>query len=85
MVCFQTKPPSFGTFWKAFERIILISFILFGHLLHFMAIWYLLWAFFILYYPHFGKLYHINLATQILETTPGLCLLLPRISNNRIF
>jgi hypothetical protein len=62
MVYFQTEVTGLVHFWKAFECYILISF---------MAIWYSLWPFalfygslvyfvviYVIYYPHFGILYH---------------------------
>jgi hypothetical protein len=45
MVYFQTKTPSFGTFWKPIERKILISFMTIWHTcvrkLYFMAVWHM--------------------------------------------
>jgi hypothetical protein len=50
MVCFQTKNPNLGKFWKALE---------WKMLLYFMAIWHSVWQFGIgcghlVYYSHFG-------------------------------
>jgi hypothetical protein len=59
---FPNQTPSFGTFWKAFERIILISFMTIWYT-YFVAICFTLCPFGILccghliYYSHFGKLY----------------------------
>jgi hypothetical protein len=60
MVCFQTKNPNLGKFWRAFEWKMLVYFmaiwnilwpfgIIYGHLEYFMAIWYNLWPFGIIY------------------------------------
>jgi hypothetical protein len=39
MVCFQTKNPNLGKFWRALE------WKFYGHLNYFMVIWYILWPF----------------------------------------
>jgi hypothetical protein len=43
MVCFQTKNPSLGNFWRVFW-IVNVS-IFYDHLEYFMPIWYNLWTF----------------------------------------
>jgi hypothetical protein len=59
MVCFQTKNPNLGKFWRVLLRKILVYFmtilsilrplqILYGHLEYFVVIWYI--------YPRFGIL-----------------------------
>jgi hypothetical protein len=49
MVCFQTKNPNLGKFWRVLQWkmfAFLCPFGLFyGHWKHFMTIWYILWSF----------------------------------------
>jgi hypothetical protein len=51
MVCFQTKNPNLGTFWRVLQWKMLVN-STYGHLVHFyglllyfMDIWYILWSF----------------------------------------
>jgi hypothetical protein len=68
MVCFQTKNPNWGKFWRVLLRKILLYFmtiwsilrpleIFYGHLEHFVIIWYI--------YPRFGILDQEKRATLI--------------------
>jgi hypothetical protein len=74
MVCFQTKPPvSIHMGGPSNEKFCLVHImttsIVCGHLLSFIAIWYMYTvAISYIYYPHFGILYQRNLATL---TLPG--------------
>jgi hypothetical protein len=43
MVCFQTKNPNLGKFWRALEGKKIGIF--YGHLEYISAIWYILWPF----------------------------------------
>jgi hypothetical protein len=61
MVCFQTKIPNIGKFWRAlqFEDVG----IFYGHLVNFTAFWYILWTFGIfcgnlVYFSRFGIFFH---------------------------
>jgi hypothetical protein len=49
MVCFRTKNPTLGKFWRVLQRKILAYFMniwsILRHYKYFMAIWYILWLF----------------------------------------
>jgi hypothetical protein len=60
MVCFQTKKPNLGKFWRVLQWKILVYFmtiwsilrpleIFYGHLVYFVVVWYI--------FPSFGILY----------------------------
>jgi hypothetical protein len=68
MVCFQTKNPNLGKFWRALDwkiliyimpiwNILQIFVIFYNHLVHFMFIWYI--------FPVFVSCTKKNLATQL--------------------
>jgi hypothetical protein len=44
MVCFQTKNPDLGKFWRVLEWKMLVYFMFIRDILH-MVIWYFLWSF----------------------------------------
>jgi hypothetical protein len=44
MVCFQTKNPNWGKFWRALEWKMLVC-IFYGHLGYFTVLWCILWPF----------------------------------------
>jgi hypothetical protein len=61
MVCFQTKNPNLGQFWRVLQCKILV-YIFYDHLVYFTAIGNILWPFGIFYghlefFPRFGILY----------------------------
>jgi hypothetical protein len=72
MVCFQTKNPNFGKFWRALDCIMLLYFMaignillrfgkFYGHFVHFVFIWYTL--------PVFGIMSQKNLVTLLMTVT----------------
>jgi hypothetical protein len=77
MVCFQTKGPNLGKFWRVLQWKILVyiltiwsilrpSEVFYGHLVYFVVIWYIS--------PRFGMLYHEktgNPGLACLVCTPG--------------
>jgi hypothetical protein len=68
---FSNQTPSFGTFWKPFEWEFFffyghLVYILCGHLLYYMAIRYMLWAF-VMFCPILVFCVNKNLATLILR------------------
>jgi hypothetical protein len=67
MVCFQTKNPNFGKFWRVLQWKILVYFydilvyyleIFYGHLVYFVVIWYI--------FSHFGILYEEKSSNPVL-------------------
>jgi hypothetical protein len=74
MVCFQTKNPNFGKFWRVFAKENLDTYILwpfglvYGHWKYLKAIWYILWSFgiFSLFWEFLSEK---NLATLIQRRT----------------
>jgi hypothetical protein len=68
MVFLQTKNPNLGIFWKALECFgIFHGFLCFyGLLVYFIASWYILWLFDILF-PRFGMLYQYKSGNPVLE------------------
>jgi hypothetical protein len=66
MVCFQTKHPNLGKFWRALDWKMFIYFkatwnilwrfgIFYGHLVHFVFIWYIFSGFSIMYQEKSGN------------------------------
>jgi hypothetical protein len=66
MVCFQTKNPNLGKFWRGLQWKILVYFmaiwsilrpfdIFYGHLVHFVVIWYIFARFGLLYQEKSGN------------------------------
>jgi hypothetical protein len=73
IVCFQTKYPNLGKFWRALEWKMLVFY---GHLEYFTVIWYILWPFgkvVVIWYifPRVGKLCHEKSGNP---TSDPLCL-----------
>jgi hypothetical protein len=68
MVYFQTKNPNLGKFWRASDWKVLIN-VFYGHLAHFMTIWYVLCSFgtFFLFLVLCAKK---NLATLVSNESP---------------
>jgi hypothetical protein len=64
MVCFQTKNPNLGTFWRVLQWKILAYFMIIWSILrqYFRAIWYILW-FFGIFFPILVFCTKENLAT----------------------
>jgi hypothetical protein len=71
MVYFETKNPNFGKFWKVLQLKMLVLFmanlsislpngILYGHLVHFVVIWYI--------FSRFGMLYREKSGNPAPET-----------------
>jgi hypothetical protein len=60
MAYFQTKNPKLGKLWRVLQYKMLVYFIpfglLYGHLVYFVAVWYVIWLFAI-YFSRFGFLY----------------------------
>jgi hypothetical protein len=44
MVCFQTKIPNLGKFWRVLQWKMLV-YVFYGHLVHVMVFWYILFTF----------------------------------------
>jgi hypothetical protein len=55
MVCFQTKNPNLGKFWRVLQWKILV-YLMVDHLCYFTEIGNILWPFGI-FFPRFGMLY----------------------------
>jgi hypothetical protein len=70
MVCFQTKNPNLGKFWRVLHWKMLV-YIFYGHFVHFTVFWYILWSFGIVcghlvnFFPFWYVWTKKNLATLI--------------------
>jgi hypothetical protein len=73
MICFQTKNPNLGKFWRDLQWKMLVGILVgrpfglvYGHCIYFMAIWYSLWLFGI-FPPNFGMLYQEKSGNPVSE------------------